>query len=180
MEFLSQLQPADAVVVGLLGVAVYTDMRWQKIPNVLTFGVMGAALVVHPLLAVLLHGRDAVLPALYTCLAGIAVAFVPGFLFWNLGGAMKAGDAKLLMAIGAVLGPFEVLRVFVLVLFVQIPVALFLLARAGRLRSVFSVIKAGIKRDAAGPKPLVAPFAGVIAAGYVIARCFPQVLRFWS
>lgn len=180
MDLLSQLQPADAVVAGLLAVAVYTDLRWRKIPNALTFGVMGAALVVQPLVALLRVGPQGVLPALYTALAGVAAAFVPGFLFWNLGGALKAGDAKLFMAIGAVLGPFEVLRVFALVLFVQIPVALFLLARAGRLRSLFSVVKAGLRRDPAGPPPLVAPFAGVIAAGYVLARCFPQVLRFWS
>jgi Flp pilus assembly protein protease CpaA len=167
-------------MVGLLGVAVYTDLRWRRIPNLLTFGVMAAALVVHPLIALSHAGIGAVVPALLTCLAGIAAAFVPGFLFWNLGGAMKAGDAKLLMAAGAVLGPFEIVRVFVLVLFVQIPVGLVLLARAGRLRSLFSVVKAGIRRDEAGPRPLMAPFAGVIAAGYLISRIFPHLLRFWS
>jgi len=180
VSVLARLQPTDAVMAGLLGVAVYTDLRRRRIPNLLTFGVMAAALVVQPLVAALRDGLGAAPPALLTCLAGIAVAFVPGFLFWNLGGAMKAGDAKLLMAAGAVLGPFEIARVFALVLLVQIPVALVLLARAGRLRSLFRVVGAGLRRDAAGPQPLVAPFAGVIAAGYLLARIFPNLLRFWS
>jgi len=174
------LTPADLVVVGMLAVAVYTDLRTQKIPNVLTFGVMGLALVVHPLLALIFHGLDAAFPAFLNSLLGIVVAFVPGFLFWNLGGAMKAGDAKLLMAVGAVLGPFEVIRVFVLVLIVQIPVGIVQLWRAGRLRSLFRVVKAGVFRQADGPKPMVAPFASVIAAGYVLSRVFPDFFRFWS
>jgi len=174
------LTPADLVVVGVLAVAVYTDLRTQKIPNVLTFGGMALALVVHPLLAFFQVGADAAFPAFLNSLLGILAAFVPGFLFWNLGGALKAGDAKLLMAIGAILGPFEVLRVFVLVLIVQIPVGIFQLWRAGRLRSLLRVVKAGVFRQADGPKPMVAPFASVIAAGYVLSRIFPDFFRFWS
>lgn len=180
MDLQQLLAPADLVVVGLLAVAVYTDIRTQKIPNVLTFGGMALALVVHPLLALLQHGADAMFPAFLTSVLGILVAFVPGFLFWNLGGALKAGDAKLLMAVGAILGPFEVLRVFVLVLIVQIPVGIFQLWRAGRLRSLLRVVKAGVFRQADGPKPMVAPFASVIAAGYVLSRLFPDFLGFWS
>ena len=177
---LLHLTPADLVVVGLLAVAVYTDIRTQKIPNALTFGVMAVALVVHPVLALVLHDASAAFPAFLNALLGIAAAFVPGFVFWNLGGAMKAGDAKLLMAVGAILGPFEVLRVFVLVLIVQIPVGFVQLWRAGRLRSLYRVLKAGVFRQPDGPKPMVAPFASVIAAGYVLSRVFPDFFRFWS
>ncbi len=180
MELQLSVGPPDIVVVGLLAVAVFTDVRTQKIPNVLTFGVMAVALVLRPVMAYFLLDGDAVFPAFLDALLGILAAFVPGFLFWNLGGAMKAGDAKLLMAVGAILGPFEVLRVFVMVLFVQIPVGLFQLWRAGRLRSLFRVVKAGVLRQADGPAPMVAPFASVIAAGYVIARLFPDLFRFWS
>jgi prepilin peptidase CpaA len=174
------ISPADLAIAGILAVAVGTDLRSRRIPNLLTFGVMLGALLLLPLLALLRGGVDAVPPALLGALLGIAAAFVPGFLLWNLGGAMRAGDVKLLMALGALIGPLEGLRLFALVLVLQIPVALFQLARAGRLRSLFSVIRAGVRRDAAGPRPLEAPFAGVIAAGYLVSRLFPQLLRFWS
>lgn len=168
------------MVAGLLAVAVYTDTRWQKVPNALTFGVMAVALVVGPVLALVQQGGEAVFPAFLAALLGILAAFVPGFVFWNLGGAMKAGDAKLLMAMGAILGPFEVLRVFVLVLLVQIPVGFVQLWRAGRLRSLYRVIKAGVFRTPDGPKPMTVPFAWVIAAAWVLSLFFPDFFRFWS
>ena len=141
---------------------------------------MAVALVVHPVLALIQQDAGAMFPAFLNSFAGILAAFVPGFLFWNLGGAMKAGDAKLLMVIGAILGPFEVLRVFVLVLLVQIPVGFVQLWRSGRLRSLFRVLKAGIFRKPDGPAPMTAPFASVIAAGYLLSRIFPHFFRFWS
>ncbi len=180
MSFLSTLTPADAMVAGLLCVAVYTDLRSRKVPNVLTFGTMAAALVVHPVVACSRAGLEGLFPAVLVVLAGIGVAFVPGFIMWNLGGAMKAGDAKLLMAMGAILGPFDVLRVFLTTLLVEIPIGIVQLVRAGKLRSFFSVIKAGVTRRDDGPKPLVAPFAGVIAIGYLVSRIFPQLFGFWS
>jgi Flp pilus assembly protein protease CpaA len=174
------LSPADIMVAGLLAVAVYTDTRWHKVPNALTFGVMGVALLVRPGLALIQHDASAVFPAFLQALLGILAAFGPGFLFWRLGGAMKAGDAKLLMAMGAILGPFEVLRVFLVVLIVQIPVGIVQLWRAGRLRSLFRVVKAGVFQQPDGPAPMVVPFAWVIATAYVITLIFPAFCRFWS
>jgi Flp pilus assembly protein protease CpaA len=180
MDLSGILEPANIVVAGLLAVAVYTDTRSRKIPNLLTFGVMAVALLVQPLLALFLQDRAAVLPAFLTALAGIVAAFVPGFVFWNLGGAMKAGDAKLLMAMGGILGPFEVLRVFVIVLLVQIPVGIVTLWRAGRLRSLYRVVKAGVFRLPDGPAPMTVPFAWVIATAWVISLLFPQLFGFFS
>ncbi len=180
MSLLQALSPADAMVVGLLAVAVYTDLRSRRVPNSLTFGAMGVALAVHIVLGLVHGGREGLLPALLTWLLGILAAFIPGFLLWRLGGALKAGDAKLLMAIGAILGPLELLRVLLFTLIVEIPVGLAQLTASGRLRSFFSVVKAGVTRDADGPKPLMTPFAGVIALGYLASRFLPQVFRFWS
>lgn len=160
--------PEDVIVGVFLLVAVFTDTRSRRIPNVLTFGGMGLGLIVWGLRSEFMFAA-----------AGIAVAFMVGFLLWRLGGAIRPGDAKLMMAIGAVLGPGEVGRIFLFTFLINIPVALVQLALSGRLKTFFKVLKAGVKKDVDGPKPLMAPFAAVIALGVLAARLFPQVFRFW-
>lgn len=164
MTFVQAISPEYIVIVVLLGVAVFTDFRSRRIPNALTFGGMGLGLVFQ-----LLDGR------VLAGLAGLGVAFAVGFVLWRLGGAMRAGDAKLLMAVGAITGPFEVIRIFLFTFLINIPVALVQLAVAGRLRSFFGVLRAGITRDREGPRPLEAPFALIIALGVLAARIFPDV-----
>jgi prepilin peptidase CpaA len=83
-----------ACVVAVLGCV--TDIRSRRIPNVLTFGAAGCALLYH-LAASGLAGLGA-------SAAGLAVGlamFIPFFALGGLGG----GDVKLLAAIGAWLGP---------------------------------------------------------------------------
>ena len=86
------------LVVGL--VACVTDLRSRRIPNVLTFGASGAALV------------------FWTWTAGLSgLGLEPGgwmvgcalFLPWFVLGGMGAGDVKLLAALGAWLGPRDAL-----------------------------------------------------------------------
>jgi prepilin peptidase CpaA len=83
-----------ALTVGLI--ACITDVRSRRIPNVLTFGAAGAAL--------LFHGVEAGASGLMTAVAGWLVGvvlFLPFFLLRGMGG----GDVKLLAALGAWLGP---------------------------------------------------------------------------
>ncbi len=160
--------PEDAVLFVLLAVAVFTDLMSRRIPNVLTFGFMGIAFLVEGF-----SGEITV------ALTGAGVAFVLGFLLWKMGGAIRAGDAKLLMAVGAVVGPLELVRIYLIVFLINIPLALFQLAISGRLGQFFSVIRTGLKRDSEVPKPVSAPFAPVIAAGVMLARLFPGFLDAW-
>ena len=160
--------PEDLSLLALLSLAVFTDLKSRRIPNSLTFGFTG--------LAVAMAGYSGELPF---ALLGAAVALVPGFVLWMLGGAIRAGDAKLLMAVGALTGPLEVLRIYLLVFLVSIPVAIVQLAVSGRLRTFFGVIAAGVKRDPNGPKPMQTPFAAVIALAVALARVFPGFLSPW-
>src|SRR5262245_28945235 len=76
--------------------ACVTDLRSRRIPNVLTFGAAGAALVYGAMTG----GWTGLGNAALGWLIG-ALAFIVPFALGGLGG----GDVKLLAAIGAWLGP---------------------------------------------------------------------------
>ena len=83
-----------ALTIGVI--ACVTDIRTRRIPNLLTFGAAGAALV--------FHGISGGLQGLQTAALGWIVGtalFLPFFLLGGMGG----GDVKLLAALGAWLGP---------------------------------------------------------------------------
>jgi prepilin peptidase CpaA len=86
--------------IGVALAACVTDLRVRRIPNVLTFGAAGAALIFH---AVAPTGHGLV-SALAGWLVGAAVLFLPFAL-----GGLGAGDVKLLAALGAWLGPLSAL-----------------------------------------------------------------------
>lgn len=81
-------------------VACVTDIRSRRIPNVLTFGAGVAGLLFH----LATGGRDAGFDSAMGYLAGTAL-FLPFFVL----GGMGAGDIKLLAALGAWMGPYNVL-----------------------------------------------------------------------
>jgi prepilin peptidase CpaA len=88
------------VLVVLFAVVMYTDGRWLRIPNVVTYPTMLIGLVFGALEAF----PGAVFGAGFIDhLVAIALAFAFAYPFYAAGG-LKAGDAKLLMAIGAVRG----------------------------------------------------------------------------
>jgi prepilin peptidase CpaA len=79
---------------------MYTDGRFLRIPNVVTYPTM--------LIGLVLGAFEALPGGLFTNglidhLAALVLAFAFSYPFYAAGG-LKAGDAKLLMAIGAVRG----------------------------------------------------------------------------
>ena len=86
----------QAAVLVFAGTACVTDLRDGRIPNVLTFGAILLAIVVH---AALPQGNG-----LAHVGFGLMVGLAVFFPFFALGG-MGAGDVKLMAAIGAWLGP---------------------------------------------------------------------------
>ena len=79
----------------ILIAAAVNDLRFQKIPNLLTYPAMAVALGCH----VVMNGLDGLLFSAGGLALGIAIFIIP-FLM----GGMGAGDAKLMGAVGAVLG----------------------------------------------------------------------------
>ena len=88
------------IVVGVvLALACISDLRTRRIPNVLTFSAVAAALVFH----LLTGGWSAAGWSIAGCVLG-ALLFFPMFALRGMG----AGDVKLLAAVGAWLGPSQV------------------------------------------------------------------------
>lgn len=101
----SLLLMSNSVLVSVVVIAVglaacIVDVRTQRIPNVLTFGAALGGLVIQ----ILASGLDGALTAASGWLVG-ALLFLPFFALGGMGG----GDVKLLAALGAWLGPREVL-----------------------------------------------------------------------
>lgn len=93
------------VLLPLLVIAIYTDVRWSRIPNWLTFSVMVMGLVVH--------GWMGGLQGALSSLAGLAVG-MGLFLIPYACKAIGAGDVKLMAAIGSIIGATGVISVALL------------------------------------------------------------------
>ena len=85
----------DAVLAAFLLMCAYTDGTRGKIYNKYTFPAMGIGLVLH----LVFGGATGLGWSLLGLGVGLGIQFVP----WRLGLA-KAGDVKLLMAVGALKG----------------------------------------------------------------------------
>ena len=88
------------VLIGVLVLAMYTDLRSSRIPNWLTFPAMGIALLGHIWLA----GVQGAIFSLLGLGAGFGL-----FLILYISGSIGAGDVKLMAAVGAVMGPYGAL-----------------------------------------------------------------------
>lgn len=92
---------AAALFVILIAAAVL-DLKSGKIPNWLTYPAILIGLGLHALMGGI--GPEPGRMGLVESLAGLAVGFIPLALFW-LAGGIGGGDAKLMAAIGAWVGP---------------------------------------------------------------------------
>lgn len=87
-------------------IVIVTDWRWQRIPNVVTFPTMAVGLVLG-----LLEGIPGAPfgAGFLDHAAGLGIGLFVSYPFY-VGGGIKAGDAKMLMAIGAVRGSLFLLN----------------------------------------------------------------------
>lgn len=161
---------------GLL-VAAIIDLRTKQIPNALTGPLMLVGLAVATLSApVALEGF---LFGFYGWLA----AFVLHFILWQLG-LEGAGDAKLMMAVGAFVGWETMIEAtfwrYVL-LFPYALVALTVLGRWGNFRRAITWTMAKAQGVDVGdrPEPTKLPFGPVIAAA-VPAAVYTDWLDFFA
>ena len=88
------------VLSSILIVAAIIDIRIQKIPNILTFPTMVVGLTYHSVA----KGWGGLVFSSEGLAIGIAIFLIPYMM-----GGMGAGDAKLMGAVGAMIGPKGVL-----------------------------------------------------------------------
>lgn len=90
----------NVTLAALLVTVMYTDWRFLRIPNAFTYPAMLVGMVFGALEAV---PGDLFGHGLVDHIAALILAFAISYPFYAAGG-LKAGDAKLLMAIGALRG----------------------------------------------------------------------------
>jgi prepilin peptidase CpaA len=117
--------PRIVFLVALLSIAAVYDLRFQRIPNWLTFPAMAVSVAGHTTLSGL---------AGFTfSFSGIALGMAVLIVFYLTGG-MGAGDVKLMGAVGGVLGAKGVFAAFFCTAAVGGIYAIGLMAASGILR----------------------------------------------
>lgn len=146
-----------AITAGVvLGLSVISDLREQKIPNLLTGPLVTMGLVLN-----IGYGRP--LDGVF----GLLAACVVHFPLWAIG-VQKGGDAKLMMGIGALFGWRFLVEATLWEAIVYVPVGLIALIVLGRLGNLVAAFKYSYRRAQGGdageaPAPTYLPTAPVIA-----------------
>lgn len=160
--------PMDVLMLGGLGVAAITDFRTGKIPNVLTFPMMALGIAMNLTLV-----PDDRLRGLVGCGAAFALHYVVYAL-----GIQKAGDAKLLMGVGACLGWRFMLETTAWWAVAYLPVGLGVLAVQGRLPNLLATLRYVADKQAGKPvgdppEPTMLRTAPIILVGGLLAWFTP-------
>jgi prepilin peptidase CpaA len=117
------------VLTAVLIAAAFQDVRFRKIPNWLTLSTATAAILGYTLL----RGSEGLLFSLSGALVGVALMILPYIL-----GGMGAGDAKLMGAVGAILGARGVFNAFLCAALIGGVYAIIVLISNGLLRKALS------------------------------------------
>jgi prepilin peptidase CpaA len=167
---LSSTAPLSSVLLGVLALAVWFDVRERRIPNGITVAGTLAALGLR---AALGGG------ALESGLLGLSLGLFLGLLFFAAG-AMGAGDGKLLATVGALLGIQALVWCLPLIGGFGGLLVLATSARQRTLRPTFvrfrdllfhvaSLGRIGERRTLASPGAVAVPYGVAVAAGAAMA-----------
>ena len=154
-------------IVAVLVIATFTDVRSRRIPNWLVLPFLGLGLGV----STWLYGWHGMVQSLEGAGLGILIY---GFLFWM--GGMGAGDVKLCAAIGAWIGPSQLLIAVVFTGLVGGAMALAWAVKGGFLKELFQqasdlafVAKERGEAVLSNPLRRKMPYAPAIAIGTLIS-----------
>jgi prepilin peptidase CpaA len=103
----------NVCIIAFTAYAMVSDVRSWRLPNWLSLTGLAGAIVFHSLVGWISNGAAGLLDHLLFAAGGFGVSFGILFVAW-LVGAGSAGDAKLMGAVGAWVGPVAILAVLVL------------------------------------------------------------------
>lgn len=170
---------ADTLAFGLLAAvltaAAVTDIRTERVPNVLTYGAMAAGVLLWTVAGLIRGGGSGAAGHAAAALLGCAAGYIPFAVIFAAGG-LGGGDVKLMAAVGAVSASWQVvLATTVYALIVMFAMAIVTMIRrriVGRtLRRLFTaalVAAARVKPDMPADSPRL-PFAAAVCVGGLLA-----------
>ncbi len=159
------MSPEDLLPATIVTIAALFDLGSRRIPNWLTFGGLVGGLLIRAQG----DGAAGMLSGLGGASLGLAM-LLPFYAVRAVGG----GDVKLLAALGALVGPRELLSVALYAAVIGGAMSVVTLARLGRLRLVVSELvshPADLSRCGAR-----APYAVAMAGGTYLAMVLPGVV----
>jgi len=146
--------------VVILAVATFTDLRNRRIPNWLVLPFLVAGILVSPWRPDWHSNGQGFWHGLGQSFAGLGLGFlIYGILFWM--GGMGAGDVKLGAAIGAWIGPQQLLIALVITAMAGGIMVLVWALFSGHLKDMFKGAGNHLKRKM--------PYAPAIAVGTLIS-----------
>jgi prepilin peptidase CpaA len=178
------MSPISAIpmlaAAAVASIAVLTDLRSRRIPNVLTGAALLVGLSGNILLGLIAYGTPGALAGGLSALGGAVLGFgllMPLYLTKVGGGghAIGAGDVKLLASLGAILGPQLLISVAIYAAIAGGLQSFVLLLRHRPLGLV--VYQVLVARVVPGLGGLKAPYALPIAAGVFLSMALPPVLK---
>ena len=161
------------VLLPILAIAVFTDIREHRIPNLLIVITLGLALLFQATVG----GMEGIAAAL----GGMAIGFL-FFLPFYVAGGLGAGDVKLMMGVGAFLGPSATVLASALTLVAGAVLGILIIIWRGALGTFVRRYRAMLRafvgtghvfylpptdRDVIAMQPF--PYAAAIAAGTALA-----------
>ena len=162
------------LIFTILAIASLTDLFYKKIPNWLTF----SSLICGFFFQIIFRGFD----GFFNSLQGIGTGFALTFIVY-LAGGLGAGDVKLMAALGAFLGPKEIIIAFIFSSFLSGAYALILLILHGfilqTIKRYFKMFRALIFTlqliyipPLSAEKQLGLRFGVMIALGTLLAKLY--------
>ena len=163
--------PEVLCAIGLL-IASVTDLREQKIYNWLTFPMIALGIAVNGTLG----------DGWAFALIGLGVAFALHFFLWVVN-VERAGDAKLAMGVGALLGWSFMLENTLWTLVLLIPIGLIVLGVRGRLGNLAKVAHYIVAKaqgaEVSEPPPLTLMAFGPTMAVAAVLAWLTEWLHLW-
>jgi len=164
----------DIIRTGILfvytSIAVYTDIKYQKIFNKLNYPVMLIALIINsifiPYKSLLDNG---IIFSLSGLILGVILLIIP-FYFRGIGG----GDVKLFAGIGALMGPVFTIHTFLYFAIIWMVMTLIFLIKQGNLTQTLkdtfiSLIYRTLKFKTLSSSKAKFPIAVAIFSGTIVA-----------